>query len=172
MIHGVLAFFLSFSPLYLILVLSSFSFQMHHHISTSGSVHSSIHLSVFPFLHSSVCLTVHLSLHLSVCLSVTPVLKLCRWRIELPGWTQSFHFHFYEMFCLLFGWLVHRLITVELKIVKKDQKLWEAIFSVITHIHTHNYLCNCNFISNMRDNLFFQKKVKLHNLTFWNIDKR
>ena len=134
MIHGVLAFclsfsplypiffsFISFSPLYLSLVLSSFSFQMHHHISTSGSIHSSIHLSVFPFLHSSVCLTVHLSLHLSVCLSVTPVLKLCRWRIELPGWTQSFHFHFYEMFCLLFGWLVHRLFTVELKIVKKAQ---------------------------------------------------
>ena len=46
MIHGVLAFclpfsplypiffsFISFSPLYLSLVLSSFSFQMHHHIS-------------------------------------------------------------------------------------------------------------------------------------------
>ena len=30
------------------------------------------------------------------------------------------------MFCLLFGWLVHRLITVELKIVKNDQKLSEG----------------------------------------------
>ena len=81
------------------------------------SFNPSVCFSIPPFIR----LTANLSLHLFVCLSVTPVLKLCRWRIELPGWTQSFHFHFYEMFCLLFGWLVHRLFTVELKIVKKAQ---------------------------------------------------
>ena len=134
MIHGVLAFFLSFSPLYLILVLSSFSFQMHHHI-INGFVHPSIHLSVFPFLHSSVCLTVHLSLHLFVCLSVTPVLKLCRWRIELPGWTQSFHFHLKCSVCCLVGWfIVCSRLSWKLSKKLKTKFLHQLFHSYITSI--------------------------------------
>ena len=37
--------------------------------------------------------------------------------------------YFNERYCLFFGWPVQRLITVELKIVKNDQKLSEALLS-------------------------------------------
>ena len=162
MIHGVLAFFLSFSPLYLILVLSSFSFQMHHHVSISGSVHPLIHLSVFPFLHSSVWLPICPS----ICLFACP-LHLCSNCADdaLSCLDELNHFIFTSMkcsVCCLVGWFIgcSRLSwklskKLKTKALRSDHS--SSIISFIYHIHT----TNCSYMSNMRDNFFLKEKSQI-----------
>ena len=56
----------------------------------------------------------------------------CGWGLVAPAHRSSTILwprvtcYFNERYCLFFGWLVQRLITVELKIVKNDQKLSEG----------------------------------------------